>query len=147
MIDYKKKLDELLSFTDKNIDSFQISNKIENIVFKIVEDIFSPYMIETIMDDNLNYTPDLYIKYTPLGKIKNRIFFEIKSRNLAKYDIITINNIIQELISIYRNKFYTLIYVTTSLDMEIIKHFNNENVKFVTIYQLLELLKLSNLYI
>jgi len=107
------------SITSK-MDSFQIVEEIQEIIMNLLRAIFSPYSLEKVPRRNLTHIPDAMLRFTPLGGIKNRVFFEIKARKMAYYDIETIREMTQGLKSIYSHRFHSLVFVCRGLDRKIV---------------------------
>lgn len=123
MSEHKNKLQELFerkeSITSK-MDSFQIVEEIEHITIDLLNSIFKPYSLKEVPRRNLTHIPDGMLRFTPLGKIKNRVFFEIKARKMAYYDLKTIREMMQELKSIYAHRFHSLVFISRTFDKKIV---------------------------
>lgn len=122
MFEQTDRLQELLerkeSITSK-MDGFQVVEEIQQIVMNLLGDIFRPYSLEKVPRRNLTHIPDAMLRFTPLGGIKNRVFFEIKARKMSYYDLITIREMILGLKSVYSHRFHSLVFITKSFDRKI----------------------------
>lgn len=96
------------------MDSFQIAKEIEETVFTILNDIFGPYPVERIYEKGFGHMPDGMIRFKPLGKRKNYVFLEVKSRSLADYDFKEIGEMLRELHALYKGQFFSLVVVAKS---------------------------------
>jgi hypothetical protein len=139
-----EELEKLVTFkTGEDLDSFQYGEKIEKYSISIIEELFKNYIIEVDIKDNIiSKKTDIVIRYTPLGKIKNMIFIEIKARKIALYDINQLRNLVDNLNSKYLNKFYCLVILCLDIDIKLVDKLNDIFDKKLLFYTFNELIKI-----
>lgn len=98
-----------------DMDGFQIAKEIERLVFDILTDIFKPYAIRRFhTEEPGQVVPDIELQVPALGKIKNCVFFEIKSSDLAEFEIMQIEKMIRYLKVAYPRRFHSLVVIARS---------------------------------
>lgn len=98
-----------------DMDGFQIAKEIERLVFDTLTDIFKPYAIRRFhTEETGQVVPDIELQVPALGKIKNYVFFEIKSSDLAEFEIMQIEKMIRYLKVAYPRRFHSLVVIARS---------------------------------
>ena len=77
MDSYREKIKALFERRERivsEMDSFQVVKEIEEIITKLLYDIFAPYPLEMVERSGFTFIPDGVIKFLPLGKRKHIVF-------------------------------------------------------------------------
>jgi hypothetical protein len=138
-------LDRKESVTSK-MDSFQITEEIEQTAVSILRSIFEPYKVEEVPSVGLTRKPDGMVKYDALGRTRNRVFFEIKAGRIAYYDLKMIKDMMRELRFVYTSRFYSLIFIARSFDSEIVSRMARERTDYPGKLTLISIEALISLY-
>lgn len=146
MDSYREKIKALFEHRERTVpkmDSFQVVKEIEETIINLLYDIFAPYPLKMVERRDFTHIPDGVIKFLPLSKRKNLLFFEIKTRKIETFDLKVIREMLKELNTNYPTQFYSLIIVTKTIDDKLIRRLLKEpylaKVKIITIEALLEI--------
>lgn len=117
MVNKQRRLLDLYSRKEdvvSNMDGFQIAKEIEDAVFDVLTEIFTPHIVTGVYEEGFGHLPDYGIEFEALGKRKNRVFFEIKSGDLLKFELRKLEKMVRELSIVYGERFYSLVVIARS---------------------------------